>query len=244
MKNLTKKVKAKYSSLAQQAKSGQASCSTVTEHLYGDEAARMPQAAINASLGSGNPTTLAHLRDGQTVLDLGSGGGLDVLLAADRVGPSGKVYGLDMTEEMLSLARENQKKAGVTNVEFLKGNIEQIPLPDSTVDVIISNCAINLSTDKRQVFREAFRVLKPGGEFAVSDIVREGSVPREAQEAVEQQIGCIAGTLAQDQYRSGLAAVGFASIEIQPAREHGAGLISALIRAQKPLDPKSVSGTP
>ena len=178
----------------------------------------MPAEAIAASLGCGNPTALARLNPGETVLDLGSGGGIDVLLSARRVGPTGKVYGLDMTDEMLDLARENQRKTGLPNVEFLKGDIEQIPLPDNSVDVIISNCVINLAADKDRVFAEAFRVLKPGGRFAVSDIVVRGPVPAEIRLSVELWIGCVAGALEESEYRGKLAQAGFQEIDLVPTR--------------------------
>jgi arsenite methyltransferase len=178
----------------------------------------LPDTAVLASLGCGNPTALAELKPGETVLDLGSGGGIDVLLSARRVSPGGKAYGLDMTDEMLSLARENQKKAGIENAEFLKGEIENIPLPDDSVDVIISNCVINLSGDKNAVLREAFRVLKPGGRFAVSDIVIRGDVPKEIKEDLLLWAGCIAGALEEDTYRSMLSGAGFSNIDIEPTR--------------------------
>jgi arsenite methyltransferase len=191
----------------------------ITSSLYDSSQIReIPESALNASLGCGNPTALATLNPGETVLDLGSGGGIDVLLSAQRVGPAGKAYGLDMTDEMLALARENQKKAGVENVEFLKGEIENIPLPDNSVDVVISNCVINLSTNKDKVLQEAFRVLKPGGRFAVSDVVTRGEVPREIRECVLLWIGCIAGALEEKDYRSKLAAAGFENIGIEPTR--------------------------
>jgi SAM-dependent methyltransferase len=191
----------------------------VTANLYGaTETADLPDTAVAASLGCGNPTALAELRPGETVLDLGSGGGIDVLLSAKRVGPSGRAYGLDMTDEMLALARENQRKAGVSNVEFLKGEIEAIPLPDASVDVIISNCVINLSADKDRVFAEAFRVLRPGGRFAVSDVVVRGEVPAAIRRSVELWIGCIAGALEESDYRARLAKAGFGSVEIEPTR--------------------------
>ncbi len=171
-----------------------------------------------ASLGCGNPTALAQLHPGETVLDLGSGGGIDVLLSARRVGPTGKAYGLDMTDEMLALANENKRKSGLTNVEFLKGEIEHIPLPDNSVDVIISNCVINLSADKDRVLAEAFRVLKPGGRFAVSDVVTRGDVPPEVRKSVLAWVGCIAGALEQDDYRAKLQAVGFDHIDLEPTR--------------------------
>jgi arsenite methyltransferase len=191
----------------------------ITADLYDEEQKRnLPETAVLASLGCGNPTALAQLKPGETVLDLGSGGGIDVLLSAKRVGPSGKAYGLDMTDEMLALARENQQKAGVENVEFLKGEIENIPLPDNSVDVIISNCVINLSADKGRVLKEAFRVLKPGGRFAVSDVVVRGEVPPEIRRNVELWAGCVAGALGEDEYRSKLAAAGFSAIEVEPTR--------------------------
>lgn len=182
------------------------------------ETADLPAAAVQASLGCGNPTALATLEPGQTVLDLGSGGGIDVLLSARRVGPTGKVYGLDMTDDMLALARANQARAGVTNVEFLKGQIEAIPLPDASVDVIISNCVINLAPDKDPVMREAFRVLKPGGRLAVSDVVVRGTVPDDVRQSLELWVGCVAGALAEDDYRAMLARAGFDAIDIEPWR--------------------------
>ena len=192
---------------------------SITSNLYSDaEKAALPDAAVAVSLGCGNPTALQALEEGQTVLDLGSGGGIDVLLSAKRVGPTGKVYGLDMTDDMLALARENQRKAGVTNVEFRKGTIEEIPLPDNSVDVIISNCVINLSTDKDAVLREAFRVLKPGGRFAVSDIVVRGDVPDSVRRNMELWIGCIAGALHETEYEAKLKAAGFENVEVQPWR--------------------------
>jgi len=194
-------------------------CDPVTGNLYtAGETAALPQAAVAASLGCGNPTALAELLPGETVLDLGSGGGIDVLLSARRVGPGGKAYGLDMTDEMLALARENQRKAGVSNVEFLKGEIEAIPLPEASVDVIISNCVINLSADKDRVFAEAFRVLKPGGRFAVSDVVVRGEVPAVIRRSVELWIGCIAGALEESDYRARLAKAGFEAIDVEPTR--------------------------
>ena len=199
--------------------SAAASCDPITSNLY-DEAqtGQIPDEALKASLGCGNPTALAKLNAGETVLDLGSGGGIDVLLSARRVGPTGKAYGLDMTDNMLSLARENQRRAGVGNVEFLKGEIEQIPLPNGSVDVIISNCVINLSSDKARVFREAFRVLKPGGRFAVSDVVVRGDVPAAIRRSVELWVGCVAGAMQDTDYRDKLTKAGFASIEIEPTR--------------------------
>lgn len=198
---------------------GGSSCDPITANLYDEsQTAALPDEAVKASLGCGNPTALAELRAGETVLDLGSGGGIDVLLSARRVGPTGKAYGLDMTAEMLELARENQRKAGVKNVEFLKGEIENIPLPENSVDVVISNCVINLSADKGRVLREAFRVLRPGGRFAVSDVVVRGAVPTEIRKNVELWIGCIAGALEESEYRTKLAAAGFDSIEVEPTR--------------------------
>jgi arsenite methyltransferase len=191
----------------------------ITSNLYSDaETSGLPSDAVTASLGCGNPTALIDLQPGQTVLDLGSGGGIDVLLSAKRVGPTGKVYGLDMTGEMLALARENQRQAGATNVEFLEGTIEAIPLPDQSVDVIISNCVINLSEDKDAVLREAFRVLKPGGRFAVSDVVIRGEVPSEIRRSVELWVGCVAGALQEDEYAAKLKAAGFESVEVEPWR--------------------------
>ena len=194
-------------------------CDPITTNLYSEnEKGLIPEKAVLASLGCGNPTALIELKEGETVLDLGSGGGIDVLLSARRVGPSGKAYGLDMTDEMLALARENRRKAGVENVEFLKGEIENIPLPDNSVDVIISNCVINLSADKDKVLREALRVLKPGGRFAVSDVVVRGSVPEEIRKSMLLWVGCIAGALAQDDYITKLADAGFEDISIEPTR--------------------------
>src|SRR5262245_32858160 len=191
----------------------------ITSNLYSDtETGDLPAEAVAASLGCGNPTALLGLEPGQTVLDLGSGGGIDVLLSARRVGPTGKVYGLDMTDEMLALARENQRTSGATNVEFLKGTIEAIPLPDDSVDVIISNCGINLSSDKDAVLREAFRVLKPGGRFAVSDVVVRGEVPAEVRRSMELWVGCIAGALEEREYQAKLSASGFENIEVEPWR--------------------------
>ena len=196
-------------------------CDPITTNLYDEaQANQIPEGALKASLGCGNPTALAELKPGETVLDLGSGGGIDVLLSARRVGPTGKAYGLDMTDEMLTLARENQSKAGVENVEFLRGEIESIPLPDNSVDVIISNCVINLSADKDRVLREAFRVLKPGGRFAVSDVVVHGDVPAEVRHNVLLWVGCIAGALQDTEYQSKLEAAGFEAIEIEPTRIH------------------------
>jgi arsenite methyltransferase len=228
--DIRKVVKEKYSQAALQAQIGRSSCcgtspilkeccDPITSNLYrAQESGEVPETAMRASLGCGNPTALAQLNPGETVLDLGSGGGIDVLLSAKRVGPRGKAYGLDMTDEMLALACENQRKAGVENVEFLKGEIENIPLPDNSVDVIISNCVINLSADKDRVFREAFRVLRPGGRFAVSDVVVTGEVPAEIRKNVELWIGCIAGALRDVDYTSKLASAGFEKIGIEPTR--------------------------
>ncbi|HEX4134425.1 MAG TPA: arsenite methyltransferase [Bryobacteraceae bacterium] len=234
-------------------------CDPITSNLYdAAQTGHLPEEAFLASLGCGNPTALAQLNPGETVLDLGSGGGIDVLLSARRVGPTGKAYGLDMTDEMLALARENQHKAGVENVEFLKGEIEHIPLPDCTVDVIISNCVINLSGDKDRVLREAFRVLKPGGRFAISDVVTRGAVPAEVRRNMLLWVGCIAGALGDDEYAEKLATAGFQGIEIEPTRVYniedartflsGQGVdvdviapqvegkfLSAFIRATKPI---------
>jgi arsenite methyltransferase len=198
---------------------GEAGSCGISANLYeDDETGSLPEKAVLASLGCGNPTALAELREGETILDLGSGGGIDVLLSARRVGSSGKAYGLDMTDDMLALARENQRKAGAENVEFLKGEIEHIPLPDNSVDVIISNCVINLSADKDRVLREAFRVLKPGGRFAVSDVVTLGGVPELVRRDILLWAGCIAGALEESDYRMRLAAAGFEAIGIEPTR--------------------------
>jgi SAM-dependent methyltransferase len=191
----------------------------ITSNLYTtSESSEVPAEAMQASLGCGNPTGLAELHEGETVLDLGSGGGIDVFLSARRVGPTGQAYGLDMTDEMLDLARENQRKAGVTNVEFLKGDMEDIPLPDASVNVVISNCVINLAADKARVLTEAFRVLHPGGRLAVSDIVVRGEVPQEIRRNVELWMGCVAGALEESDYRAKLAAAGFTGIDIEPTR--------------------------
>ena len=223
-------VKEKYGQAALQAQSGRSTCcgtsptlkeccDPITSNLYSaQESGDVPEAALRASLGCGNPTALAELKPGEIVLDLGSGGGIDVLLSAKRVGPTGKAYGLDMTDEMLALARENQGKSGVSNAEFLKGEIENIPLPDNSIDVIVSNCVINLSADKDRVFREAFRVLKPGGRLAVSDVVVTGEVPAAIRKNVELWIGCIAGALSDEDYRSKLALAGFENTDIEPTR--------------------------
>jgi arsenite methyltransferase len=239
---------------------GESGSEGISANLYAaDETKCLPQDAVTASLGCGNPTALAELKEGEIVLDLGSGGGIDVLLSARRVGPSGKAYGLDMTDDMLALARENQRKAGAENVEFLKGEIEAIPLPDNSVDVIISNCVINLSADKDKVLREAFRVLKPGGRFAVSDVVTRGAIPEPVRRDMLLWVGRIAGALDEDDYRMRLAAAGFEAIGIEPTRiydvedarefltsqsvdveaiaaEVGDKFMSAFVRAKKRLD--------
>jgi arsenite methyltransferase len=267
--NIQEAVKQRYGEAAKRAASGGTACcgggaqlsgcDPITKDLYTDtEKGALPAKAVSASLGCGNPTALAKLQPGEVVLDLGSGGGIDVILSAKRVGPAGKAYGLDMTDEMLALARENQKKAGIENVEFLKGAIENIPLPDNSVDVIISNCVINLSGDKDRVLAEAFRVLKPGGRFAVSDIVVRGPVPADIRKSIELWVGCIAGALQEHEYREKLARAGFQSIDVEPTRVYkvedarefleGAGLdpetvgpqidgkfISAFVRATKPV---------
>jgi arsenite methyltransferase len=219
-------------------------CDPITSNLYGiEESKELPEEALLASLGCGNPTSLIDVRPGETVLDLGSGGGIDVLLSAKRVGPTGKAFGLDMTDEMLALARENQRKAGATNVEFLKGEIENIPLPADSVDVVISNCVINLSVDKDRVLQEAFRVLRPGGRFAVSDVVVNGEVPPDIRKNVELWIGCVAGAMELSEYQDRLKAAGFYAIEIEPTRVYDVDAIapqiagkfmSAFIRATKP----------
>jgi arsenite methyltransferase len=269
--NIKSIVQEKYGEAAKRASSGQASaccgsspasaiegCDPITANLYGEnEASSVPEAALRASLGCGNPTALAKLAPGEIVLDLGSGGGIDVLLSARRVGPTGKAYGLDMTDEMLALAEENKRKSGLTNVEFLKGEIENIPLPDDSVDVIVSNCVINLSGDKDRVLREAFRVLKPGGRFAISDVVVRGEVPQQIRKSMELWVGCVAGALTDAEYQQKLATAGFQSIDIEPTRIYSiddakeflnaAGIdadaiapqvrdkfISAFVRAQKP----------
>jgi arsenite methyltransferase len=265
-------VREKYGEAARRATAGRTGCcggtaadgipsarDPITSDLYGaDEKALLPAAAVNASLGCGNPTALATLNAGETVLDLGSGGGIDVLLSAKRVGTSGKVYGLDMTDEMLELARKNAAEAGATNVEFLKGELEAIPLPDGAVDVVISNCVINLSADKDRSLREAFRVLKAGGRFAVSDVVVRGEVPAAIRRSVELWIGCVAGALEEKEFEAKLRAAGFTDVEIVPTRIYGAddardflaeaGLdvaiaqqadgkfMSAFVRARKPAE--------
>jgi arsenite methyltransferase len=226
--DITHVVQAKYGEAARQARAGQPAncgcssscCDSITSNLYeADQTSVLPAEAVLASLGCGNPTALAGLKPGEVVLDLGSGGGIDVLLSAKRVGPTGKAYGLDMTDEMLALARENQAKSGLTNVEFLLGEVEHIPLPDNSVDVVISNCVINLSADKDQVLAEAFRVLKPGGRFAVSDVVIRGDdVPDQLRRSMELWVGCVAGALEEGSYRDKLANAGFDGIELEPTR--------------------------
>jgi SAM-dependent methyltransferase len=269
-RTIKEEIKARYGQAAKQAQERRSCCGTGTvlksgkldpiiSHLYADrETAALPEEAVLASLGCGNPTVLAQIAPGETVLDLGSGGGIDVLLSATRVGPTGKVYGLDMTDEMLELARANQAKAGVTNVEFLKGDIEQIPLPDNSVDLIISNCVINLSPDKDRVLAEAFRVLKPGGRFAVSDIVIRDNMPTEVRRSLELWAACVAGALEEQEYIMKLERAGFERVSIEPTRVYttadvrdlleGTGLdveriaplvagkfISGFVRASKPM---------
>jgi len=274
--NLQDVVKQKYGNAAKQVAAGGIAtcggggelscCDPITKDLYdSSQLSALPKEAVAASLGCGNPTALAKLQPGETVLDLGSGGGIDVLLSAKRVGPSGKAYGLDMTDEMLSLARANQKKAGVENVEFLKGAIENIPLPDNSVDVIISNCVINLSGNKDRVVREAFRVLRPGGRLAISDVVVRGEVPADIRKSVELWVGCVAGALEEFEYRDKLFSAGFEYIDIEPTRVYkveeardflsSAGLdvdkvaplidgkfMSAFVRATKPAPHTNVVG--
>jgi SAM-dependent methyltransferase len=239
-------VKEKYGEAARRAAAGTTSCGCgasaggcgdpITSNLYdAQQIGQLPAAAVVASLGCGNPTALAELTAGETVLDLGSGGGIDVLLSARRVGPTGKAYGLDMTDEMLTLARENQRKSGLANVEFLRGEIEHIPLPDNSVDVIISNCVINLSADKDAVLREAFRVLKPGGRFAVSDVVVRGTdLPLEVRRNMELWIGCVAGALEEGEYRGKLATAGFERIEVEPTRIYRAADAKAFLESAAP----------
>src|SRR5882757_7638599 len=235
-------VKEKYGQAALRVSTGGSSCcgaaagngcgDPITSNLYdAAQAQQIPEAALLASLGCGNPTALAKLNAGEVVLDLGSGGGIDVLLSAKRVGPTGKAYGLDMTEEMLALARENQRTAGATNVEFLKGTIEAIPLPDHSVDVVISNCVINLSSDKDAVLREAFRVLKPGGRFAVSDVIVRGEVPAGIRRSMELWVGCIAGALEEKNYIAKLTAVGFADVEVEAWRVYNVADARAFLAA-------------
>jgi arsenite methyltransferase len=241
-------------------------CDPITANLYAEgEATMIPAAALRASFGCGNPTALANLQLGETVLDLGSGGGIDVLLSARRVGPTGKAYGLDMTDEMLALAEENKRASGLTNVEFVKGEIENIPLPDNTVDVIVSNCVVNLSGDKDRVLREAFRVLKPGGRVAISDVVVRGDVPPDIRRSVELWVGCVAGALSETEYQEKLGAAGFESIGLEPTRVYNmddareflgaAGIdvdaiaplvegrfMSAFVRARKPAGGRACCG--
>jgi SAM-dependent methyltransferase len=229
--NLKEAVKEKYGQAALRVGAGGSSCcgsspasisgccDPITSNLYNaSQAGQIPEEALLASLGCGNPTALAKLHEGETVLDLGSGGGIDVLLSAKRVGPTGKAYGLDMTDEMIALANENKRKAGIQNVEFLKGEIEDIPLPGNSVDVVISNCVINLSPDKGRALQEAFRVLRPGGRFAVSDVVTRGEVPAEVRKSVLLWVGCVAGALEESEYRNKLASAGFERIEVEPTR--------------------------
>ena len=217
-------------------------CDPITSNLYdATQSADLPAAALEASLGCGNPTALAELKPGETVLDLGSGGGIDVLLSARRVGPTGKAYGLDMTDEMLALAEENRRRSGLANVEFLKGEIEAIPLPDNSVDVIISNCVINLSGDKDKVLREAFRVLKPGGRFAVSDVVVRGEVPAAIRRSMELWVGCVAGALTDADYTRKLAAAGFAGIEVEVTRVYGSDDARSFLAAEG-LDGDAIAG--
>ena len=228
--SLREAVKEMYAQAALRVKSGGSSCcgasaaselccDPITSNLYDSaQAQQIPEGALLASLGCGNPTALASLNQGETVLDLGSGGGIDVLLSARRVGPTGKAYGLDMTDEMLTLANENKAKAGLTNIEFLKGEIENIPLPDNSVDVVISNCVINLSADKDRVLREAFRVLRPGGRFAVSDVVTKSEMTPEIRKSVLLWVGCVAGALQETEYRDKLVSAGFESVDIEPTR--------------------------
>lgn len=248
--NLPDIVKEKYGAAAKEAAAGGVAscggggelscCDPITRDLYdSQQIAGLPEKAVAASLGCGNPTLLAELKLGETVLDLGSGGGIDVLLSAKRVGPTGKAYGLDMTDEMLALARENQKKAGATNVEFLQGAIENIPLPDNSVDVIISNCVINLSGDKDRVLREAFRVLRPGGRFAISDVVVRGEMPVEIRRSMELWVGCIAGALEEYEYRDKLYGAGFEAVEIEPTRVYKVDEAAEFLTAAG-LDPERV----
>jgi len=250
--DINEQVKTKYGEAARRVAAGQKAgcgcgtseascCDPIISNLYApEETAGLPETAKAASLGCGNPTALAQLSPGEDVLDLGSGGGIDVLLSARRVGPGGKAYGLDMTDDMLALARENQRKSGLTNVEFLKGEIENIPLPENSVDVIISNCVINLSADKDRVLREAFRVLRPGGRFAVSDVVVRGPVPQEIRRSVELWVGCVAGALDESDYRAKLAAAGFAEIEIEPTRIYTVEDARAFLGAQN-LDAEAIA---
>jgi arsenite methyltransferase len=246
MSNLTQSVREKYGAAARRVTTGEsaACCGTapsasgcgpdpITSNLYGEaDTHGLPTEAVVASLGCGNPTALAQLSTGEVVLDLGSGGGLDVLLSARRVGPTGKAYGLDTTDEMLALAEENKRKSGLTNVEFLRGTIENIPLPDETVDVVISNCVINLSGDKQRVLSEAFRVLKPGGRFAVSDVVVRGELPAVVRRSMELWVGCIAGALSEAEYRDKLAKAGFSEVELQVTRTYDIDDARAFLTAE------------
>ena len=254
-------VRGKYGQAAAQVQTGRSSCCSsastlasccdpITSNLYDPgQAGEVPEAALQASLGCGNPTALAELKVGETVLDLGSGGGIDVILSARRVGPTGRAYGLDMTDEMLALAEENKRKSGLTNVEFLRGEIENIPLPANKVDVVISNCVINLSGDKDRVLQEAFRVLKPGGRFAVSDVVVRGEVPAAIRKSMELWVGCIAGALTESDYRSKLAKAGFTGIDVEVTRVYGVDDARAFLAAEglnadavaKEIDGKFVS---
>jgi len=249
-RNLQEAVRQKYGEAAKRVAGGGTACcgdgaelrgcDPVTKDLYTEaEKGALPEDAVAASLGCGNPTALAQLQTGETVLDLGSGGGIDVILSAKRVGLHGKAYGLDLTDEMLALARENQKKAGVENVEFLKGAIENVPLPDNSVDVIISNCVINLSGDKDRVLAEAFRVLKPGGRLAISDVLVRGDVPDEIRKSMELWVGCIAGALEENEYREKLARAGFASVDVEPTRVYRVEEASEFLQAAG-LDPETV----
>lgn len=245
-------VKEKYGQAARQVAEGRASCcgtsaaasmqvDPICSNLYQpEEIGQLPEEALLASLGCGNPTALIELEPGQVVLDLGSGGGIDVLLSARRVGPTGKAYGLDMTDDMLALARENQKKSGLTNVEFLRGEIEHIPLPDNSVDVIVSNCVINLSADKQQVFREALRVLKPGGRLAVSDVVTRTELPAELRRSLELWVGCVAGALTEQDYLSQLRKAGFEDVSLEPTRVYHLEDARGLLESQG-IDPSQLS---
>ena len=248
-------VKQKYGEAALRVKSGGSSCcgaspnsgcaDPITTNLYdATQMGQIPEEAVLASLGCGNPTALAQLKPGETVLDLGSGGGIDVLLSARRVGPTGKAFGLDMTDEMLALANDNKRKSGIDNVEFLKGEIENIPLPDNSVDVIISNCVINLSADKNKVLREAFRVLRPGGRLAVSDVVTRGEILPEIRQSVLAWVGCIAGALDETEYKAKLAQAGFEQVEIEPTRIYRAEDAREFLAGQLPikLDPDQIDG--
>jgi arsenite methyltransferase len=271
--DIKQEVRKRYGQAAKRAQEGGSCCgdtsgneNAITSSLYEtDELEHLPREAVIASLGCGNPVAVADLHEGETVLDLGSGGGIDVLLSARRVGPQGKAYGLDMTDEMLALARENASKAGVANVEFLKGEMEDIPLPEASVDVIISNCVVNLSPDKDAVLAEAFRVLRPGGRLAIADIVTRADLPAVVRESMAAWTGCIAGALAEDDYQAKLASAGFEDVQIETFREytaavaengglgdkvrelatpgdHGLGIFSAVVRARKPGGPEPRKG--